>query len=101
MGLEHGGSGPCHFASFAPQIRGSTYLVKTPMGSRKLGRRRKGSLSGGLFGAIDIDDVEVAGPDDPTARLVERSEGFVRQDPLERALAMPRHLADPGLPESD
>src|SRR3989442_151131 len=70
------------------------------MGSGQFGKGGKGSLSCGLFGPLHIHDHEVDRPHDPTVRPGGSSERCEPRDPLERALAMPRPLVDPGRQES-
>src|ERR1019366_5380039 len=57
--LKDRGAGSCDLSAFAPQISRCTHQVKASMRSRKLWGLRKGSLSCGLFGAIDIHDQPV------------------------------------------
>jgi hypothetical protein len=55
MRLKDSGTNPHDLSPLAPKIAGSTHLIKSSMGSRKLGKRGQSTLSCSLFGAIDVD----------------------------------------------
>jgi hypothetical protein len=59
MSLQRRCSGPSYLTPLAPQVSGSTDLLKPPMGRGKLGKRRQCPWPCRLFGAIDIDDKPV------------------------------------------